>query len=174
MRNDVWNNVASNDWPKSSLYNHLNTTYYNSINETYRNMIANGEWQVGMPDDYTITASEMYEYEKKKVVTGYVGLLNAADYGYASKCYKTHLLSQYGLSFCIDSGWLNFGGNRIRQWLITPFAGEFKALYVDSDYLSFGSVTVSAYCRPVMYLKPNVYIKSGTGTYLDPFILILD
>ena len=174
MRNDVWNNVESNDWPKSSLYNYLNTTYYNSINETYRNMIANGEWQVGMPDDYDITAAEMYEYEKKKVVTGYVGLMNAADYGYASKCYKTRLLHQYGLSSCIDPGWLDFGGNRIYQWLITPFAGGFKVLHINSDSLSFGSVTGSAYYRPVMYLKPNVYIKSGTGKYSDPFILIMD
>ncbi len=116
--------------------------------------------------------------------TGKVGLMYPSDYGYATSggsttdratCLNTILYnwSSSDVSDCKDNDWL-FDGNN--QWTLSPSAlsdTAYNMLYVNGN----GRVgSYDSYCNrrmvfPVVYLKPNVKISSGTGSESDPFVL---
>ena len=100
-----WNSEQKNDWAMSNLYQYLNTTYYDSLNATSKNMVENATWNTGGWNTSDVTVAQLYEYEKTvpakgsttTSVVGYIGLMSASDYGYASsRCYTgTQTLSNY-------------------------------------------------------------------------------
>lgn len=168
-----WNNTASNDWASSSLYQYLNTTYYNGINATYKNMIENATWKIGSGNTSDVTTSQMYGYEETQTTTGYIGLMNASDYGYASSgCYggfKT--LKNYNNSVCTSKNWLYSG---IYEWTIMPYSSDTKVGFIvhNNGYIDLcSSVTNVFETRPSLYLKSSVIITGGIGTSNDPYTL---
>ena len=120
--------------------------------------------------------------ERTTTWTGKVGLMYPSDYGYAtsgssttdrSACLNKDLYNwdDDNVSDCYNNDWLFNSGY---QWTLSPFASSYNANYVFSVY-SLGSVhnNISYNCsvRPVVYLKSNVLISSGTGSQDDPFVL---
>ena len=176
--------MEPNVWKNSGLYKALNTTYYNGIDATYKNMIENATWRTGGWVSNRITTAQMYEYEgsakgggESSLLTtiGYIGLMSASDYGYASSaCYESKTLVQYEQSICESTNWLK-KNSEWTEWTITAAGNSFSDTsayaigapgYVFSTY-----VTSEMDVRPSLYLKSTVYITGGTGTSGDPYIL---
>ena len=122
--------------------------------------------------------------ERTTTWTGKVGLMYPSDYGYATSggsttdratCLNTVLYSWDGssVSDCKNNDWLF---NSKFQWTISPSAsssGAYRAFLVRSDgYVTNYKEHSRGYgVRPVVYLKSNVLISSGTGSESDPFVL---
>ena len=173
-----WNSPAKNDWSQSTLYSYLNTTYYNGINATYKNMIENARWIIGGWNTTNVSTSQMYEYERNTtggdsttlVATGYIGLMRASDYGYASSgCYLGQsYLFNYGATKCTSTSWLH----GFTEWTITPAGATAYVSLVRYNVGVRDNFATGEYAvRPSLYLKSNVYITGGTGTSGDPYIL---
>ena len=107
-----------------------------------------------------------------------------SDYGYATSggsttdrttCLNTMITSWATEGDCAKNDWLNNNGNP--QWTITPQANNqsaFMGTPVPANAMlmsRYSSVATSYHIKPVVYLKSNVKIVSGTGTQEDPFIL---
>ncbi len=175
-----WNSSDINDWQKSTLYNYLNTTYYNTLKTSSKNMIENANWKVGGGSTPNLTTQEMYESETgtstetpSNTVTGFIGLMSASDYGYASSgCYRgVKLLGFYNEALCKSTNWLN---EQFQEWLITPVSAYNYAVFMryDDGKVSPGNhVTSQTEVRPSLYLKKEVYIISGSGTHTNPYSL---
>ena len=210
----AWDKSNVNIWPTSSLYNLLNTYYYNAddgtesgychkystkvtgdcdyrtggINDTYRPMVKNVTWYLGGYSSYTVTANNMYTYERSiddtyyyednrsnKTTTGYIGLMYVSDYGYSvlsSSCARTKNISSYSTDACAGNSWLFNTGY---EWTIMhSTSNSSDGFYVCtagnliSNFAYYGYST-----RPVLYLDSSVYKLSGEGTKTKPYIIAM-
>ena len=98
--------------------------------------------------------------------------MSASDYGYASSaCYESQSLQKYDQSICESTNWLK----KISEWTITAggkLSSDTSAYAIGvPSYVFSTCVTSEMDVRPSLYLKSNVYIKGGTGTSGDPYIL---
>lgn len=112
--------------------------------------------------------------------TGRIGLMYPSDYGYATgidsreNCLNTILYSWNSEQICFNDNWLY---TNLTQWTMTPasYSGySTNVFYVHSNGAvdeSYSNASFAYEIRPTLYLTPNVYITSGTGTNLDPYIL---
>ena len=132
--------------------------------------------------------------ERTTTWTGKVGLMYPSDYGYATSggsttdratCLNTALRNWSnwddpyenpgwdGVKECFANDWLY--KDFMSQWTISPRADSSSAYFAFavSTMGSNGSTNASLHneVRPVVYLKPNVLISSGTGSESDPFVL---
>ena len=96
-----------------------------------------------------------------------MGLMYLSDYLYASGHYSSSdtnpQVSSYG-----NKNWLYKG----YEWTQTPYASG--ALYVWTlldSYAVEGDTSDSTGWRPALYLKSNIKISGGFGTYNNPYIL---
>lgn len=176
--------VAVN-WENSSLCNTLNNTFYtayNGITGNYQNMIADAKWGYLRTGSLAVTANSAYNSQKSSGLQPVrkVGLLSAADYGYASyfttACATTHTLNQYNYGFdhlCYSYNWMKDFNKRM--WLIDQTSAANRALtimdgsnkYNIADY----AVNYSNYVYPALYLKSDVVIIGGSGTRFDPYLI---
>ena len=103
--------------------------------------------------------------------TGKVGLPYPSDYGYATdlnSCTE-NLYNYHNSSNCIDNDWLKINA---WYWTMSPDSSSANLVwFVDgSGIVSNGSAYRSGGVRPVLYLKSDAVIESGTGTKSDPYI----
>lgn len=189
--NIAWDSANKNNWAKSSLQISLNTIYYSGkdlnnrkgINDLTRKMIEQVKWNIGGHSTYD-TAAQYYVAERGKIVPsgalptwdGYIGLMYASDYGYATdkSCWATNL-NYYLNNGCHQKDWL-YTGNY--QWTITPYSqsSDFVFSVADSGpiigYNGNPSLEYGVY--PSLYLKYDVKIKSGIGDGSEgnPYIIV--
>ena len=102
--------------------------------------------------------------------TGKIGLMYASDYLYASSYYADAATSTGLSDFYGNKNWLYKGD----EWTMMPRADSTTEVFsVDS----FGRVDKSNTARigfnvrPTFYLKSNVNVTGGTGTFDDPYTL---
>ena len=178
-----WNEEEKSDWASSSLYNYLNTEYYNSIDSTYKNMVENATWRTGGWEKVSVMPQEIYEYEGTQpgifstspITTGYVGLMSASDFGYASSgCYigKQHTLAFYDNDTCRITNWMrDYSG-----WTLTIISHATASGFVvgGTGKLIDLYLTITSEIRPSIYLKKGVYVTGGTGTSSDPYTIVMD
>ncbi len=146
----------------------------------------------------TSTVTQFYNYERGTTVYSNrptewtktndasehkgVGLIYPSDYGYATNggtsgrdyCFSEALFKwdtgDYKTN-CSSNDWLKSSG---LVWTITPDSGKSgNAFYVNSSGSVDGrfSVIYSRVVWPVVYLKSNVKIIDGDGTFQNPYIL---
>ena len=158
-----------------------------------KKFIVQSVWNtVGINDYRNATGKELYVDERtaKAEGTGYqstmkssVGLIYPSDYAYASqydKCINT-AIKEWN-SDCYDTNWLvkgNLDGETVESiWTINHY------LNTKTDVISIGgeskcaaplnkSASCNHYVRPTIYLNDDVIIKSGSGTYEDPWQIAL-
>ncbi len=169
------------------------------MREISRKLFDKAKWNLGEPNTSNssdanyynkLTAKGFYEVERgNNVYQGnlesietMVGLMYPSDYGYATSggnestdreaCLQTVLNSYDSDSGCYKNDWLYDPSDY--QWTITP-SNDTDAINVfDSGYVDNGSVDGYDYrVRPVLYLKSDVKIVSGTGTKENPYKLAL-
>ena len=127
---------------------------------------------------------------------GKVGLMYPSDYGYAtygdgnasgtysrSGCLAKSMYSWTSnyQTYCAYTSWLLYHGitstppgtTGLNQWAMSPFAyNTYQSIrIVNSGTLRIDNPTTSYGIRPVVYLKPDTYIRGGTGKWNDPFTI---
>ena len=141
-----------------------------STSDYYGSMVKNVYWNTGA-SGYNVTASAAYTAETStQTVTGYIGLMSASDYGYASSGSHTTSMSSYNNATHTLGNWLYGNGN---EWTSIPSSsGAASALYVDaSGGVYYKDAYYGCSVRPVLHLDSSVYVVNGSGTESDPYIL---
>ena len=154
------------------------------IQDGYRSMVLKTKWYLGGGGNSlynTYTSDSVYNYERDSnainngrsaSTLGYIGLMYESDYLYGvleSDCARTTIHSEYANNNCAGQDWLNGGGY---EWTITPnsaysnYVWSLNTSGVGEYYANYGSNV-----RPTLYLSPDVYRVSGTGTITDPYII---
>ena len=197
----AWNTPFTNDWSVATLQNTLNNGYYNAtdstcnlysftktcyfsetgLNSTARNMIESVVWNLGGAPDINATADAFYTAERGTEVysgrpttwTGKIGLMYPSDYGYAvlaSSCARTVDLGNYRNTACAGNNWLKTGSE---QWTITPSSSSFTFVFyvIDNGHLYSYNANNGQGVRPSIYLKSNIAMMGGSGTYSDPYLI---
>ena len=116
--------------------------------------------------------------------TGKIALMYPSDYGYSTTgqdnissemCRRT-LLSEGNYdkySLCYENSWIYLLG---RKWFLTPLAvaNRSDTVYFENNEngtVHMGTAAASVGVFPTVYLKANVKVVSGDGTYENPFYL---
>ena len=141
-----------------------------NASDYYGSMVKNVYWNTGA-SGYNVTASEAYTAETAtQTVTGYIGLMSASDYGYASSGSHTTSMYSYNNATHTLGNWLYGNGY---EWTSIEVSGN--ANHVLRVHFSGFVDYVNAYygyaVRPVLYLDSSVYVVNGSGTESNPYIL---
>ena len=101
-------------------------------------------------------------------VTSKMGLMYLSDYLYASGYYSSTDTTIEKTRYYGNKNWLYKG----LEWTQTPTAsGEGYVLRVDDGLARGGSVLSMLVWCPSLYLKSDIKISGGYGTYNNPYIL---
>ena len=140
-----------------------------------QDFIENATWNLGGYDSNSVTTANMYTYERgttvysgrSVVTTGKVGLMYPSDYGYSvtnANCSHTSTnLKDYDSLSCGGKAWLLKYGYELTS---SPNSGYSNIVFLVNTgaYLSSVSANSGLGVRPVLYLKPNVYITNKDDT----------
>ena len=174
----AWYNGENNI--KTALYDYSKNIMSSSIDK-----IANVRWNLGGGLTANKSVSNFYNYERgtrhknnpldgltrTDYWDGKIALMYPSDYGYAS----TGTACRNSLYKCddADSKANNWLFSSAYQWTLTSFSGnEYGVICFyysgrGGNPYAFNNRAV----RPVLFLKSDSVIESGTGTSSDPFVL---
>ena len=101
--------------------------------------------------------------------TSKIGLMYVSDYLYASSYFADTATTTAASQYCGNKNWLYKG----YEWAITPRADSASiAFRVDnSGYVYSDDASIGNGVRPTFYLKSNVNVTGGSGTFDDPYTL---
>ena len=156
------------------------------LDSTYKNYIQEATWYLYGYSGTGLTAGNFYLCERGQYegctsgnsgtydtnTTANIGLMYISDYMYASSAYASTTTTTTGSSqYNGKNNWLYKG----LEWTITPSssfaAGAFSVYYYgdvnrSTSYRGYG-------VRPTFYLKSNITITGGTGTFDDPYTIAM-
>lgn len=145
----VWFDDESVDYSFSNVYSYLKDMWYKSdLGGEQKLVFENGSWC----------------YRK---ITG--------GEDYSTTCHSETITSPVGLPSLGDLYTCNNNGNDSTFWTIDPFS-DFGTLYMNVVTKTGRDkvlITDRVDVKPVMYLKDNVIITSGNGSYSNPYTLDL-
>jgi len=184
-------------WGYNTLYTLLNNYYYGIQNGTatnycygystsskvqcdytvkginpsgyYGKMVKNVYWNTGRSINTTVSSIAYGNEKNTQTISGYVGLMSASDYGYATdNTYHNENLSYYNTLSITSTNWLYGKGYEITS--VWYSSSNYDVLAIDLGGGVVKSSAVGGYVvRPVVYLDPLVYIISGDGTEGNPY-----
>ena len=198
IRNDSIGGIKYGDnstWMGSNIQNLLNTCYlgkttscdsYCYSNSTsakgtcdysadgidatdyYGKMVEDVYFNVGTGDSTYKTAANYYTQEiaTHATSTSKIGLMYASDWGYAIEGFSEVLGSGGKPQNSSDKNWLFSNGY---EWTMNAYSSSNPLLVYYMGSLASNSASNGFAARPVLYLKSNVYVVSGTGTKVDPY-----
>ena len=134
----------------------------------YGKMVEDVYFNVGAGDETYKTASNYYTQEiaTHATSTSKIGLMYASDWGYAIEGFTGVLGRSGSPQNSSDKNWLMSNGN---EWTMSAYSSSCPLYAFNNGYLSFNQAVSGNSIRPVLYLKSNVYVVSGTGTKVDPY-----
>ena len=101
-------------------------------------------------------------------VTSKIGLMYLSDYLYASGYYASTDTSTQSQNYFGNKNWLY----KDYEWTLTPYAsGANRVWHVSLGLASNSSAYIPYVSRPSFYLKSDIKISGGFGTYNNPYIL---
>ena len=187
---------SSSTWMGSNIQNLLNTCYLGKqsscdsycysnsttakgtcdysadgidVNDYYGKMVEDVYFNVGAGDSTYKTAANYYTQEiaTHATSTSKIGLMYASDWGYAIEGFTGVLDYDESIQNSSDKNWLFSNGY---EWTMSAYSSSYPLNVADGNYL-YGLYNVSSgyAARPVLYLKSNVYVVSGTGSKVDPY-----
>ena len=172
-----WNNPSSvetnyNDWTKAGSMYYLNENYLNSLENS--NLIENMRYYLGGLNNGTLKEMYAMERDESNIIennqatwNGKIALLYPSDLGYA------RISSGWGDAIINNKNYNNWMLNdQVAFWLLSPSAGDADgAAYWSCDSgLGWYSANYVA-LRPVLTLRSQTMIISGSGSINDPYIL---
>ena len=152
------------------------------LTTTAQNMISPTNWYLGSANTVKLYPNDMYSKERDTSVYttwyGYVGLMYASDYAYASDLNSCkEMLSNYDndSTNCVETNWF-YANYTNGYWTISGSYGTsgtgFSRIKVtqNGDMLLY-KPNSTANLRPSVFLKSNIKIVSGSGTSGSPYVL---
>ena len=161
----VWN-TGSNSW-NSELSEEESEDYLNSHSHAYEFYSYERSNNIGK----VCSLGDGCNDTVKRTTTwnGKIGLMYPSDYGYATSggpmlsrsfCLDENLFRWFGpANDCIDNVWLY---NSV--WLLMP-----SAMYDTSSSVLGSPASNVSFIHPTVYLKANVTILNGSGSYDNPY-----
>lgn len=152
---------------------HANCRFENSgilASDYYGKMVEEVYWGVGSADVSGI-ASDYYTKENENLVKGHIGLMSLSDYAYATdSIFHNQNVSTFTSQGASSKDWL-FGIGY--EWTLTQdISKDENALYIDdTGAVSTYAAVKSRVVRPVVYLDASVYVVSGDGSMMNPYII---
>ena len=152
MRSEPLHEVSFNNddldgnFEYSYINNYLNGYYYDSLSSSAQKLIVKGKWNIGevKSSDYLTIKNE----EKNNFVYTDIGLLNPSEY------------------ISLKDKWMN-----LNERIMTLNKNGNSVIVIDNNGISLAdSYTDMAYI-PCLYLKNNISMVSGNGTYDNPYEL---
>ena len=139
------------------------------VTDYYGKMVEDVYFNVGAGDDTYKTAANYYTQEiaTHATNTSKIGLMYASDWGYAIEGF-TDVLGESGRpQNSSDKNWLFSNG---KEGTMSAYSSSNPLFVIVYGYLVAGtSTSFGNIIRPVLYLKSNVYVVSGTGSKVDPY-----
>ena len=137
----------------------------------YGSMIKKVYWNTGSSNN-AATASTVYGTEKAtQTIYNYVGLMSASDYGYATSASHSTDLDSYNNEIHTLNNWLYGQGEELTNIQNSDYAYQTLYVFYLGDVTGTTAKSGSA-VRPVVYLDSNIYVSSGDGSQLNPYILV--
>lgn len=172
-----WDSNNVSEWVGSTMQTYLNDMY--TLDDNSKEMIESTKYYLGGSNNNTSNGENFYISEKSehtysgrsKNWTGQVALMYTSDYiftyslGVDDSCYNNPSSCKNSTP---SSGWLYRSG--YHQWTLTPQSSAPKNVFFIYSGGIIGSYTNYSFgVLPVLYIKPNVKIKSGDGTIDNPY-----
>ena len=139
----------------------------------YGKMVEDIYFNVGAGDGTDKTAANYYTQEiaTHATSTSKIGLMYASDWGYAIEGYTGVLGDSGKPQNSSDKNWLFSNGD---EWTMSAYSSSYPVSVSGANGRNYGCLYDGSYwngysIRPVLYLKSNVYVVSGTGTKVDPY-----
>ena len=138
------------------------------VTDYYGKMVEDVYFNVGAGDSTYKTAANYYTQEiaTHATSTSKIGLMYASDWGYAIEGFTEVLGSSGKPQNSSDKNWLFSNGY---EWTMSAYSSSHPLFVRNSGYLRGYSASNGYAARPVLYLKSNVYVVSGTGSKVDPY-----
>ena len=140
------------------------------VTDYYGKMVEDVYFNVGAGDSTYKTAANYYTQEiaTHATSTSKIGLMYASDWGYAIEGFNGVLGSSGSPQNSSDKNWLFSNGY---EWTMSAYSSSRPLRVTHNGYLYNDSASGGFAARPVLYLKSNVYVVSGTGTgtKVDPY-----
>ena len=138
------------------------------VTDYYGNMVEDVYFNVGAGDETYKTASNYYTQEIATHATtvSKIGLMYASDWGYAIEGFTGVLGSSGRPHKSSDKNWLFSNGH---EWTMSAYSSSYPLYTFSMGFLFNTYAYVGNVVRPVLYLKSNVYVVSGTGSKVDPY-----
>lgn len=139
------------------------------VSDYYGNMIEEVYYNVGVPSSGAyVNADDQYtkEIASYASATSKIGLMYASDWGYAIEGFSGVLGDSGSPQSYSNKNWLFSNGF---EWTMSAYDSERPLCVLSSGFLNFSSAADGYSIRPVLYLKSNVYVVSGTGSKVDPY-----
>ena len=159
--------VPSDD---ADMNKYLNGEYYNNLLSNAKEMIKETKYNTGSFADDNTSIKNVFTLENASITVNMynVGLMYMSDYGYATTPTNwDQNLSSTGLG---NENWLFQG---VTMWSIVPRPSDSSHIWIlTSRHVFFANASQGhGGSFPVLYLKSNIKILSGTGSEADPFLL---
>lgn len=155
-------------------------------NNTIRNYIQSVTWNIyGYPNGTAISKQNWYKCERNQysgctsgweggyssTTTEKIGLMYVSDYLYASSNYSSSDTTTSNAYFS-SRNWLHY----TTEWTINPdSAYSYISYLIDSeDAVVTCNVDYAAVLRPTFYLKSQVYVTGGDGSFTNPYTIACD
>ena len=138
------------------------------VTDFYGKMVEDVYYNIDAGDSTYKTAANYYTQEIASHATGTskIGLMYASDWGYAIEGFTGVLGSSGSPQNSSNKNWLFSNGY---EWTMSAYSSSKPLLVSHYGYLDNFSASRGCSIRPVLYLKSNVYVVSGTGTKVDPY-----
>ena len=138
------------------------------VTDYYGKMVEDVYFNVGAGDSTYKTAANYYTQEiaTHATSTSKIGLMYASDWGYAIEGFSGILGSDGKPQNSSDKNWLMSNGD---EWTMSAYSSSSPLDAYFYGYLYSYSASYGCSIRPVLYLKSNVYVVSGTGSKVDPY-----
>lgn len=133
----------------------------------YGKMVEDVYFNIGAGDETYKTAADYYTQEIATHATSAskIGLMYASDWGYANDEFSGELgftTMPFGSS---KNNWLSSNN----EWTMSGYSSSYPLIVSHLGSLFSNASSNGSSIRPVLYLKSNVYVVSGTGTKVDPY-----
>ena len=134
----------------------------------YGKMVEDVYFNVGAGDETYKTAANYYTQEiaTHAASASKIGLMYASDWGYAIEGFTGVLGDSGRPQNSSDKNWLFSNGN---ESIMSDYSSSKPLIATYVGFLNGSSASSGASIRPVVYLKSNVYVVSGTGSKVDPY-----
>ena len=169
LHNDI------DDWPNSVVQKDLNTTYYDSLSDKTKDAIVEATWCIEDSHNNRLTIEEIYQKERacssnvEKQWVGKVASIYVSDF-YLSLTDDCD--SSGESSYSTVHQWL-YPGIQSSKWRFNSISGaaEDCLLPMNGGWIGSGPGSGRKYVLPTVYFSSDLYVKSGTGTSSDPYIV---